>query len=42
MRRNIHTRFRSEILKERNHLEDIGLDARAILIWALKRWDGRA
>jgi len=34
-----YTGFRWEILRERDHLEDPGLDTRIILRWILRKWD---
>jgi hypothetical protein len=33
----MHTKFWSEYLKERDHLEDIGVDGRIILKWVLEK-----
>ena len=38
-RREVHTRFWWGILREKDHLEDAGIDGRIILRWILK-WDG--
>jgi hypothetical protein len=38
----VHTGFRWGDLKERDHLEDLGIDRRIILKWIFKKWDGEA
>jgi len=35
----VHTRFWWRNLRERNHLEDPGIDVRKILIWIFRKWD---
>jgi len=35
----VHTGFWWGELRERNHLEDTGIDGRIILRWIFKRWD---
>jgi hypothetical protein len=32
-----HSNFQSDILKERDHCEDLGVDGRIILIWILEK-----
>ena len=41
-RREVHTGFWLGSLRERDHLEDLGVDERVILRvkWILKKWDG--
>jgi len=36
------TVFWWENLRERDHLQDLGIDGRIILEWIFKKWDGRA
>jgi hypothetical protein len=38
----VHIEFWWENLRERGHLEDLGIDRRMILKWIFQRWDGRA
>jgi hypothetical protein len=40
-RRETFTGFRHVALKERDHVKDTGVDARIILKWILKAYDGR-
>jgi hypothetical protein len=35
----MHTRFWWRNLRERNHLEDPGIDVRKILRWIFSKWD---
>jgi hypothetical protein len=37
--REVHTVFWWGDLRERYHLEDIGVDGRIILIWILNKWE---
>jgi uncharacterized protein YjcR len=41
-KRKIHIECWSDSMKERDHLEDLGIDVRTILKWVLKKKDGRA
>ena len=41
-RREMHTWFWLGNLKERNHLEDLGIDGSTIFKWILSNQDGRA
>ena len=36
----MHTGFWCGNLRERNHLEDPGVDGRVILRWIFRKWDG--
>jgi hypothetical protein len=40
--REVHTGFWWGDLRERDHLEDLGIDGRIILKWILKKYDGEA
>jgi len=35
-----HTQFLWRTLRERDHLEDTGVDGRIILRWIFRKWDG--
>jgi hypothetical protein len=39
-RGDVHTGFWWVNIKERDHLEDPGVDGRIILRWILRKWDG--
>jgi len=41
-RGEVHMGFWLGNLRERNHLEDLGVDGRMTLKWISKKWDGRA
>jgi hypothetical protein len=38
----VHTRFWWGGLRERDHLEALGVDGRIILKWVFKKWDREA
>jgi len=38
-KKKVRTRFRWGDLRERRHLEDLGLDGRIVLKWIFKKWD---
>ena len=40
--REAHTGFWRGNVKEKGHLEDLGVDGRITLILIFKKWDGRA
>ena len=37
---NVHTGFWWGNPRERDHLEDLSIDGRIILIWIFRKWDG--
>jgi len=39
-RGEVHTRFWWGNLRERNHLENPGVDGSIILMWIFRKWDG--
>ena len=39
---DVHMRLWWGDLRERGHLEDLGIDGRIILKWIFKKWDGEA
>jgi len=41
-RSEVHTGFWWGDLRQRNHLEDTGINGRIILRWIFKRWNGLA
>jgi hypothetical protein len=38
-RREVHTGFRWETLRERDYLEDLSINGSIILKWIFKKWD---
>jgi hypothetical protein len=40
--KEVHTGFWCRDLRERDHLEDLGLHRGTILKWIFKKWDGEA
>jgi hypothetical protein len=38
----VRTEFWRGDLRDRDHLEDLGIDGRIILKWILKKWNGGA
>jgi hypothetical protein len=41
-RGKVHTGFWCGNLRERAHMEDLGIDGRIILKWVFEKWNGRA
>jgi hypothetical protein len=41
-RGDVHTELLLGKLRERDHLEDIGVEGRIILKWIFKKWDGKS
>jgi len=39
---DVHTGFWWGNLRARDHLQDLGLDGKRMLIWNFKNWDGKA
>jgi hypothetical protein len=38
----MHTGLRWKDLRERDHLENLGIEGRIIVKWGFKKWDGEA
>jgi len=38
----VHTRFCKQNLRERGHLQDLGVDEMIIIKWTFKKWDREA
>ena len=39
-RGEVHTRFWWRNVRESDHLDDLGVGGRIILIWIFRKWDG--
>ena len=39
---DVHTQLWWGDLRERDHLEDLGIDGRITATWIIKKWDGEA